>query len=67
MIEPHFKKRYLKQELEEVFQNIEAESIKSIVNKDYSLLFSKFSLVWLHYIYNKINSESLLLDKVMKD
>lgn len=42
------KKRRLKEELEEIYQNIEPESIKNIVNKD----DSKFSPAWLHYTYN---------------
>lgn len=42
------KDMHLKQELEETYQNIEPESIKNIMNKD----DSKFSQVWLYYIYN---------------
>lgn len=49
MIELQLKKNRHLKELEEIYQNIEPESIKNIVNKD----DSKFSLVWLYYIYNQ--------------
>ena len=46
------KGRHLKQELEKIYQNMEREPIKNIENEDDSpSVFSKFYLVWLHYIY----------------